>query len=149
MVFIVGLFLLAYVLDAAVDPLDFLLATPYQYISPKIFSQYPFTIASIFIKALALFLTPLWLLSFMEKQYSAKGVILLVLAGLTQLYGLQELATGARLLPIEWTVSLAVAGATMLVPAVLFLTRGTLSSVHEGLAGPSTEENPFEEEEEE
>ncbi len=148
-VFIVGLFLLAYVLDAVVDPLDVILPTPYQYINPEIFSQYPFTSASIFIKALGIFLTPLWLLSFMEKQYSAKAVILLVLAGLTQLYGIQELATGANLLPIEWTVSLALAGAVLLVPTVLYFIRGMLSSASHGLIGPSLDEDPFEEEKEE
>jgi len=149
LVFIVGLFLLAYVLDAVVNPLGIVLATPYQYINPKIFSQYPFTMASILIKALGIFLTPLWLMSFMEKQYVAKGIILLVVAGLTQLYGVQELATGADLLPIEWTVSFAIGGAALLIPMIFYFIRGMFSSVSQGLVGPVDKDNPFEEEEEE
>lgn len=148
LIFIVGLFLLAYVLDTVVEPLEVVLASPYAYISSDIFSQYPFTGASIAIKALGVFLTPLFLLSFMEKQYTAKGLILLIVAGLTQLYGIQELATGAKLLPIEWTVSLALGGAALLVPMVLYFTRGTFSSVSKGIAGP-LDEDPFEEEDQE
>lgn len=148
LIFIVGLFLLAYVLDTVVEPLNAVLTSPYAYISSDIFSQYPFTGASIAIKALGVFLTPLFLLSFMEKQYTAKGLILLIVAGLTQLYGIQELATGAKLLPIEWTVSLALGGAALLVPMVLYFTRGTFSSVSKGIAGP-LDEDPFEEEDQE
>ncbi len=149
LIFIVGLFLLAYVLDTVVEPLEVVLASPYAYISSSIFSQYPFTGASIVIKALGIFLTPLFLLSFMEKQYVAKGLILLIVAGLTQLYGIQELTTGAKLLPIEWTVSLALGGAALLAPMVLYFIRGSLSSVSKGIAGPSLDEDPFEEEDQE
>ena len=136
LIFIVGLFLLAYVLDAVVDPLEVVLSSPYKYINPGIYTQYPFTGASIVIKALGIFLTPLFFLSFMEKQYTAKGLILLIVAGLTQLYGIQELATGAHLLPVEWTVSLALGGAALLVPMVFYLIRGTFYSVSKTIVGP-------------
>ncbi|RLC30115.1 hypothetical protein DRH13_04825 [Candidatus Woesebacteria bacterium] len=148
LIFIVGLFLLAYVLDTVVEPLTAVLASPYAYINPEIFSQYPFTGASIVIKALGIFLTPLFLLSFMEKQYVARGLILLIVAGLTQLYGVQELTTGAKLLPIEWTVSLALGGAALLVPMVFYFIRGTFSSVSKSIAGP-LDDDPFEEEDQE
>jgi hypothetical protein len=148
LIFIVGLFLLAYVLDTVVEPLTVVLASPYAYINPGIFSQYPFTGASIVIKALGIFLTPLFLLSFMEKQYVARGLILLIVAGLTQLYGIQELTTGAKLLPIEWTVSLALGGVALLVPMILYFIRGTFSSVSKGIAGPLGDD-PFEEENQE
>jgi hypothetical protein len=149
LIFIVGLFLLAYVLDAVVDPIEVILASPYQYINPNIFSQYPFTGTSIIIKALGIFLTPLFLFSFMKKQYAAKGLILLIVAGLTQLYGIQELTTGAKLLPIEWTVSLTLGGAALLVPMVLYFTRGTFSSVSKNIARPPSDEDSFEEEDQE
>lgn len=148
LIFIVGLFLLAYVLDTVVEPLEAVLASPYAYISSDVFSQYPFTGASIVIKAVGIFLTPLFLLSFMEKQYTAKGLILLIVAGLTQLYGIQELTTGAKLLPIEWTVSLALGGAALLVPMIFYFTRGTFSSVSKGIAGPLGDD-PFDEEDQE
>lgn len=148
LIFIVGLFLLAYVLDTVVEPLTTVLVSPYAYISSDIFSQYPFTGASIVIKAVGIFLTPLFLLSFMEKQYVVKGLILLIVAGLTQLYGIQELTTGAKLLPIEWTVSLALGGAALLVPMIFYFIRGTVSSVSKGIAGPPGDD-PFEEENQE
>lgn len=148
LIFIVGLFLLAYVLDTVVEPLEAVLASPYAYISSDVFSQYPFTGASIVIKAVGIFLTPLFLLSFMEKQYTAKGLILLIVAGLTQLYGIQELTTGAKLLPIEWTVSLALGGAILLIPMVFYFIRGTFSSVSKGIAEPLGDD-PFDEEDQE
>lgn len=67
LIFTVGLFILSYVLDASVDPLTVDLSTPYQYLNPMIFTHFPFTTASIMIKALGMFLTPLLLLSFLGK----------------------------------------------------------------------------------
>ncbi len=148
LIFIVGLFLLAYVLDTVVEPLNAVLTSPYAYINSDLFSQYPFTGASIVIKAVGIFLTPLFLLSFMDKHYVVKGLILLIVAGLTQLYGIQELITGAKLLPIEWTVSLALGGAALLIPMILYFIRGTFSSVSKSIAGPLGDD-PFEEEDQE
>lgn len=132
-VFVGGLFLLAYVLDAAVNPLQLGLATPYEYFKQEHITQYPFTTASIFIKALGLFIAPIWLLSFMERQYTLKGILLLVLAALMQLYALQDIVTSDQVVPIEWSLSISLAGATLLIPSVLYIIRGLFSSVHEQL----------------
>ena len=92
---IVGLFIFAYVLEALVNPLQIDLLTPYNYLSPQYLAKYPFTTAIIAIKSIAIFWTPLFLLSFINKAYGAKASILLVLAALLQLYSLQEIATSA------------------------------------------------------
>jgi len=147
LIFILGLFLLAYVLDAAVDPLSLRLATPYQFFQPQYVTQYPFTTASIIIKALGLFIAPLWLFSFMEKQFALKGVLLLVLAALMQLYALQDVVTKAEVVPIEWSLSISLAGVTLLTPMVLYIIRGIFASMH-GLLTESQQEEPQEEKEE-
>lgn len=137
LVFAVGLFLLAYVLDAVVDPLGGDLATPYQFLIPSNFSKYPFTMASIVIKSLGVFIIPLLLFSFFENHESAKGALLLVLIALLQLYAIQEVATGAGLVPVEWAISLAVGGIALFIPMVIYFLRGMVFSAHKKLAGPA------------
>jgi hypothetical protein len=133
LVLIIGLFLLAYLLEAVVDPLPINLASPYQYLNPQYLSRYPFTTAIIVIRSLAVFLTPLLTFSFFRKAFIAKGVILLVLAVLMQLYALQDVATGSELVTLEWALSLAVGGALLLIPAVIYFLSGTFSSFHQKL----------------
>lgn len=149
LVFIAGLFILAYVLDAVVNPLSVDLATPYHYLDPQYLTQYPFTTASIAIKALGLFITPLWLLSFMDGKHMAKGSILLVLAGLMQLYALQEVTTGAQLVPLEWSLSLSVAGVVLLLPAILHLIRGGISGMARSITGEGANEDYYAEDDDE
>lgn len=132
--FILGLFLLAYVLDLAVKPLGLNLTTPYQFFQTKYMSQYPFTAASVIIKAIGLFLAPLWIASFIEGQYTLKGVLLLILAALMQLYALQDIVTKAAVVPIEWSLSISLAGLSLLVPMLIYFVRGALASLHGQIA---------------
>src|SRR3989339_118698 len=133
-----GLFLLAYVLEALVNPLAINLATPYSFLSPSNLLKYPFTTAVIAIKSVALFWTPLLLLSFIQKAYAAKGSILLVLAGLLQLYSLQEIATGAQVIPLEWSLAFSVSGLLLLIPTLIFFLRHSVSGVHDKIYLPKT-----------
>lgn len=146
LIFVIGLFILAYVLDAAVNPLNVQLATPYQYFNSQYITKYPFTTASIFIKALGLFIAPVWILSFIEKKFPLKGGILLVIAALMQLYALQDVVTGSQVVPIEWSLSISLAGVALILPMLGFMIRGVFASVHESLV--ETEEPKKKEEEE-
>jgi len=139
MIIIIGLFLLAYLLDILVDPIQLNLISPYHYLAPQHLLRYPFTTASIFIKSLALFLSPLWLLSFIKQNFYPKGGILLVLASLMQLYALQEVATKTQIIPLEWSLSLSLGGAVLLVPSVLFIIRGVIVSTKEKFTPPSNQ----------
>lgn len=131
---IAGLFLLSYVLEAVIDPLKVNLASPYDYLQTQYVTHYPFTSAIIFIRALAIFLTPLFLASFFKKAYFAKGVSLLILSGLIQLYALQNvLSASASVVPLEWALSLAIAGMALLIPAVIYLIQGFFAAMHKSL----------------
>jgi hypothetical protein len=140
---IIGLFLFSYVLDAVVNPLDLDLPTPYHYLHSKYLTVYPFTTASIIIRAIGIFLTPLLLLSFTEGHYTAKGAILLVLISLMQLYALQDLATGAAVVPLEWALSISLSGLALGFPAIWYFFVGGLSWLHKSLGGKdaSSEDN--------
>ena len=128
---IIGLFIFGYILEALVNPLAVTLATPYSFLAPAIFLKYPFTSAIILIKAIAIFWTPLLLLSFIKKAHLAKASIILVLAGLLQLYTLQEIATGATVMPLEWSLALALAGILLLLPMIIFFIKHMAGSVHD------------------
>ncbi|KKU10510.1 MAG: hypothetical protein UX13_C0010G0010 [Candidatus Woesebacteria bacterium GW2011_GWB1_45_5] len=93
-------------------------------------------------------MAPLWLLSFMEKQFALKGVLLLVLAALMQLYALQDVVTKAEVVPVEWSLSISLAGVALLTPMVLYIIRGVFASMH-GLLTESPQEEPSEEKKEE
>ncbi len=145
-IFIAGLFLLAYVLEAVVNPLNLNLATPYDYLSPALLARYPFTTAIILIRAFAIFATPIWLFSFLSGNHSLKGVVLLLVAGLAQLYAIQEIATGAQVIPLEWSLSLSLAGLGLLLPSVLQLLIGLAKKTKQKLtpaklSPPAPEEN--------
>ena len=140
LIIIVGLMVLAYILDAVAHPLSLRLATPYQFFTPTTLSHYPFTTTSIILKASAFFMIPLWLLSFFKLDQIVKGAILLALAALMQLYALQDVATNSISLPLEWSLALTLAGAVLLVPAVFYLIIGIFKKLHSNFLADSYEE---------
>lgn len=131
--FAVGLFILAYVLDSVVDPLSITLVTPYHYFTTGIFSQYAFTTTSIVIKAIALLSSIVVLLSYTEINRFVKSGILLGLSGLMQLYALQDVATKSQMLPLEWSLSFALAGLLLLIPMVMYILLGIIGGAHKRL----------------
>lgn len=136
--FSIGLIILGYVLDALVNPLTSYLnlTTPYHYLTTKNFTTYPFTSTSIFFKALAIFLSIPTILAALDLKRTAKGVILLIISGLLQLYALQDVATKAEVIPLEWSIGLTVAGLMLLLPALLNLILGPFSSSKPSVSAP-------------
>ncbi len=132
-IFMAGLLILAYVLDAIVNPLMIKLATPYHFFDPQIMVKYPFTSTSIIMKSIALFIIPLWLLSFFNLNKLVKGGALFLLSALTQLYTLQAVATVSRVIPLEWSLSLTLAAVILLIPTVAFLLMGLAGQAHQSL----------------
>ena len=130
---IVGLFMLSYLLDAINDPLPLNLAHPYQYLQANIIGVYPFSTASIMIRAVAMFLTPLLFLSLIEKAHAAKALTLLIVSVLAQLYAVQGVATDSRLIPFEWAISLAFAGAALLLPMLIHTLQALFFSATKGI----------------
>jgi len=122
----VGMVILAYVLDAVVNPLSLRLSTPYHYFTPTIISQYPFTTVSIVLKALAVVILPLITLSSLGLRRMASAGILLVLSGLLQLYALQDIATRAFVVPLEWSLGFTLAGVLLLLPTILYFLTGLI-----------------------
>ena len=143
--FIGGLFLLAYILEAIVNPLpNSSFATPYDFLNPNVLNRYPFTTAIIAIKSLAIFLSPLLLLSYLPNHHFAKGIGLLILSGLTQLYAIQDIASSTQVLPLEWSISINLAALALLLPAILQLLLGLAKKTKQKLLSPKTTPTPSE-----
>lgn len=149
LIIIVGLFLLSYVLDAVVNPLTIALPTPYHFLNPKYLTTYPFTTASIVIKSLGIFLSPILLMSLFKGGHTAKAASLLVLIALMQLYSLQDLATGAEVVPLEWALSISLAGIALVIPMILYFMMGGLNFVYQSLGGKEKDGYDDEEDEDE
>lgn len=123
---IIGLLIFAYVLDSVVNPLAIALPTPYHFFIPEVLKTYPFTTTSVVIKALAILITPLLILSFAGFKKLLKGILLIILSGLFQLYALQDVASGAHAIPVEWALSFTLAGMVLLLVAVIYMLMGVL-----------------------
>ena len=146
---IAGLFLLAYVLQSGVKPLNLNLASPYQFLSASYFKLYPFTSAIILIRALAILISPLWLLSWFGPAHTAKAVTLLILSGLAQLYALQQVAgASAPTVSMEWSLSFTAAGLALLLPTAIFFLKGMSSGISGAVSQKITATpNPFDDDE--
>lgn len=138
LIVILAFFGLGWLLTNLVQPLDLALPTPYHYLDPAYFSKYPFSTTSIALTALALFISPLWFLSFVDGMKTAKGVLFLVAGGLLQLYALQDVASGSHQLTLEWDIALTLAGLLLLPTTVLYLILGIFSGIFSSLL-----DNPY------
>lgn len=134
-IFIVGLFILAYVMDATVPPMNMPLATPYSYFDSTLITKNAFSSTSIIIKAIGIFLSTILILSALPIHKLAKGSSVLVISGLLQLYALQDIMTNSRLLPLEWSIALTLSGVMLILPAILYLITGMLKQAHTSIVG--------------
>jgi hypothetical protein len=131
---VLGLFLLAYVLEAVANPLALDLSSPYAFAQNGLYTRYPFSTAIVVIRALAIFITPLLLTSLFKGAYFAKAVSLLILSGLIQLYAIQAIVTGILTVPLEWALSLTLAGILLLIPVLYYFFKGLTGSAKKGIA---------------
>ena len=131
----IAFFIFAYVLDWISGPFNITLRNPYQFLSEDVFLRYPFTAVSIAIRTVALLISVLVCVLLLQKKYLQKGIFLLILSALAQLYAIQQIATGMLLLSLQWILSLAFAGLTIIVPGVMFFVIGFLHWGHDQVSG--------------
>lgn len=124
LILIIGLFLLAYLLEAVVDPLALPLSTPYEFLKADYISKVPFTTALIAVRSLAIFITPLWLFSFISQAFQFKAVALLIIGTLLQLYSVQAVASPTVGIPLEWAISFALGGLALFLPMLFLFVKG-------------------------
>lgn len=114
-------FLLSWFIDNVTGPVSIIIKNPVSFLtSSVILNKYPFTATSVFIRAIALFISSMLVMSAIRNKYFTKVVILFFVGLLAEFYAIQQLATGYRLTNIQWTLSIAY-GSLLLIPGIAYL----------------------------
>jgi hypothetical protein len=130
---IVGFFLASYVLNFLAGPVSLALRSPFQFLTATNLAKYPFTAVEIALKTITLTLSLVLILSLIEKNYLLKAVVVLIAGALGILYAIQQIATSARVTPVQWTLAFCYAG-FLLSPAIIYyLIRGVIEGAYQGL----------------
>lgn len=124
-----GLFILAYVLDCLAGPVNITVKNHLAFLVPSVINKYPFTAVAIAIRTFGIFLGILLLFSLIKEKYFAKAVGIFCLGALVELYTIQQLATGNRMTPIQWTLSLGYFGILLIIPIIFYIFKGLFSTV--------------------
>lgn len=135
-----ALFILAYVLDAVVNPLKLNLATPYHFFTIETINKYVFTSSSIAIKSVAIFLSVIIISGSIGLKNFVRGSAIFLISAFMQLYAVQDVATNSQVLPLEWSLSLTLSGIGLLFPAVIFIFFGFLKKLYSSVLGDDQEE---------
>lgn len=119
------LFLLAYVLDYFAGKLSLTgIFSPLTFLSQSYFTLYPMTFVAVIIRSIAIMLSVTLILSVMERQYFVKLGIVAFLAFIAEIYAFQQLATGATITPLLWTLAISYGGAMLVIPIVFYVFAG-------------------------
>ena len=134
------LFLLAYILDYFAGTLKLQIASPLVFLTKHYFNLYPMTFVAVVVRSLALVLSVILVLSVMERQYFKKLIIAAFLTFLAEIYAFQQLATGAKITPLLWTLSISYAGAGLLIPMIFYIFAGIANFLIPSKKGVNLEE---------
>ena len=135
LIVVVGLIIFTFVLDSILPTLSIYIPTPYHYLTPEIFITYPLTSVSVFLKAAAIFITPILLLSFAGWSKLSKGIVIFVISSVLQLYALQDIVTRTGSVPLEWSIPFTVAGLALLIPALIYIIIGVIQRTNQAMGG--------------
>jgi len=119
-----GLFILAYVLDYFAGTLSLSIVSPIAFLNQGYFALYPMTFVAVFVRSIAIMLSVTLILSVMDRQYFTKLGISFFLAFIAEIYAFQQLATGATITPLLWTLAISYGGAMLVVPMIFYIFAG-------------------------
>lgn len=138
----IALFILSSVLDSLAGPVQLVVGhNPFSFLSNSYLATYPFTAVAIGVRALGLLISALLIVSLIEKQNFLKATILFAAGVLAELYAIQQLATETKMIPTNYTLSIAYAGASLVLPIIIYLMKGAFSGLHTKVAGVPEDKN--------
>lgn len=126
----VAFFILGYVMDLLAGPIYIPLQSPFDFLKQPIISTYPFTAASVGLKVTVIIIGILISISFIAEKQLAKGIFLVFLTALFELYSIQQIATGNRLISLPWSLGFAFSGILLLMPALIYVVVGLGRLLH-------------------
>ena len=119
-----GLFILAYILDYFAGALSLNIVSPIAFLNQGYFTLYPMTFVAVFVRSIAIMLSVTLILSVMERQYFTKLGISFFLTFIAEIYAFQQLATGATITPLLWTLAISYGGAMLVIPMFFYIFAG-------------------------
>ena len=130
-------FVLAYVLDYLAGPISITLAeaNPFTFLSQSYLNNYPLTAVAVVIRAVGLFICAAYFSALLKKMYFIKFIAALIIGVLAELYAIQQIATGMRTTSIQWTLSIAYAGALLGILVILYFIIGIINFLKQKLVG--------------
>lgn len=140
-IFSLVLIVLAYGIDSISGRIALTVKNPYQFLTSPLMSQYPLTTFGIFSRTIGLFLSVWLLLSFISGFNFQKAIGLFVVFVLSNLYAIQQLATGMKITTVQWTISIAYASSLLLIPLVYYLIKSATTVVVKKDSETPVEEN--------
>ena len=138
----VTLLVISSVMDRINGPLKITIKNPYAFLQPKVLNTYPFTAVSIILKVIAVWMLVTLMLSVIEKKFTLKIIIVLSTAVLTQLYAIQQLATGLRVTPLEWTLAISYVGIIFFPTALYYFLASIFSNIKHHTKLPTHDTDP-------
>lgn len=136
------MFAFAYVLDFLAGSVSVVVKDPFMFLTNPILTRYPLTVAGVFIRTIAIFLMVLVVYSVIQKKYFTKAFVSLAVSIFAEAYAIQQLTTGARTTPIQWTLSIAYAGALMMILVVYYILKGIFFGFSKALGGEEKKDYP-------
>ena len=127
-----GLFALAYALDYFAGPVSISVKNPF--VLGNTIDKYPFTTVGIIARSFAIMFSVTLILSLASSSF-AKAIVAFFLAGLFELYAIQQLATASRMTTVQWTLSIAYGGLLLIIPIIYYLISGVVTGLHRSLTG--------------
>jgi hypothetical protein len=121
------LILLAYGIDSISGAVYFATKSPFGFFRPEVISQYPLSTLGIFARSIGLFMITWLSLSFINRYFFQKFIGLVIVAIISNLYAIQQMATGIKITTPQWSMSIAYAGILLLIPATIYLIKGLIS----------------------
>ena len=125
---------LAYVLDIVAGGARMPVKDLASFFTSPILVSYPLTGASIIIRTLAIFIGYILMFSLLEKKYFTKAAVTLFLAVVAEFYSIQQMTTGIRTTPIQWTLAFAYCGVLFGLLFAFYFLKGVVNFFHQKLS---------------
>jgi hypothetical protein len=136
-IFGLTLFGLSYLLDIIAGPITITLSktNPYSFLGGSYLGNYPLTTVAILSRATGFFILAILIFGLIKKQFFLKAGSCLLIGVLSNLYAIQQIATGTRTTSLPWTLSIAYAGASLGILIIYFILRGVLLFIKQKING--------------
>jgi hypothetical protein len=133
------LLLISYALDYIAGPVSITVKNPIEFFSAPIAGKFPLTTFAVVLRVIGLFVGTLLVYSFIEHKYFTKAFLSIFMGVVAEFYAIQQLSTGGRFTPIQWTLAFAYVGALLFPIAVIYIIKGIYHIIAGSFSEPKTD----------